>query len=154
MMEGLPQERPSGYKQLIGFRIVEWRDGFARMSLDIGPRHLNRSGVLHGGVISTLIDAAGGYAGCYCPFEGRIRRNVTLSLSVQFLAQASSGSIAAIATVRGGGRRIFNTSVEIADGDGKLLAMGSGTYRYRSGSEAPEGVPVSESGETRSTSLG
>jgi len=154
MMEGPPQERPSGFKQLIGFRIVEWRDGFTLMSLDIGPRHLNRSGVLHGGVISTMIDAGGGYAGCYCPFEGRIRRNVTLALSVQFLAQASSGTILARATVRGGGRRIFNTTVEVIDAAGLLLAIGSGTYRYRTGSEVPEGVPIGEPVETRSTALG
>jgi uncharacterized protein (TIGR00369 family) len=149
-----PTDAPSGFRQLVGYRVLEWREGEATITLTIGPRHLNRAGVLHGGVIATLIDAAGGYAGCHCPHEGRVRRSVTVSLSTQFLAQAKTGVLTARARVRGGGKRLFVSSVEVHDGGGTLVALGEGVYRYKAGSENPEGVPITRNVEKRDTLLG
>jgi uncharacterized protein (TIGR00369 family) len=145
---------PSGFRQLLGYRVLEWRDGEAAITLTIGPRHLNRSGALHGGVITTLVDAAGGYAGCFCAAAGRVRRSVTVSLTTQFLTQAKTGVLTARARVRGGGRRLFVASVEVHDGTGALVAVGEGVYRYRTGSEGPEGVPLTRNVEKRDTPLG
>ncbi len=147
-------DAPSGFRQLVGYKLTEWSDGNAVLSLMIGPRHLNRGGVVHGGVMTTLIDAAGGYAGCHCTQAGRVRRTVTVSLSTQFLAQVSNGTITVRARVRGGGRKIFVASVEVSDKEGRLLAIGEGVYRYRGGSENPEGVPFESRGEKRNTDLG
>lgn len=147
-------DAPSGFRQLIGYRLTEWSDGHAVVHLVIGPRHLNRGGVIHGGVITTLIDAAGGYAGCYCGVNGHVRRSVTVSLSTSFLSQAISGTITATARVRGGGRKLFATSVEVTADDGRLIAIGDGIYRYRSGSERADGVPLEGGGEKRNTVLG
>jgi uncharacterized protein (TIGR00369 family) len=149
-----PTDAPSGFRQLVGYRVLEWHDGEATITLTIGPRHLNRSGVLHGGVIATLIDAAGGYAGCFCPHEGRVRRSVTVSLNTQFLAQAKTGVLTARAQVRGGGKRLFVSTVEVHDGAGTLVGLGEGVYRYKTGSENPEGVPISRNVEKRDTLLG
>jgi uncharacterized protein (TIGR00369 family) len=145
---------PSGFRQLVGYRMIEWRDGEAAVTLTIGPRHLNRAGALHGGVISTLIDAAGGYAGTYCAEPGHVRRCVTVSLTTQYLAQTKSGVLTARARVRGGGKRLFMVSAEVHDEAGTLLATGEGIYRYRSGSENPQGVPGGRAAEKRSTPLG
>jgi uncharacterized protein (TIGR00369 family) len=147
-------DAPSGFRQLLGYRVLEWRDGEAAITLTIGPRHLNRAGALHGGVIATMIDAAGGYAGCYCGTAGRVRRSVTVSLTTQFLTQAKTGVLTARARVRGGGKRLFIASTEVHDGGGALIAVGEGVYRYRSGSESPEGVPLTRNVEKRDTSLG
>lgn len=147
-------DAPSGFRQLVGYRVSEWRDGEAAIVLTIGPRHLNRGGVLHGGVIATLIDAAGGYAGCFCGRPGRVRRSITISLSTQFLAPVTTGVLTARGRVRGGGKRIFMSTVEVHDGDGTLVALGEGVYRYKSGSETPEGVALARQGEKRNTLLG
>jgi uncharacterized protein (TIGR00369 family) len=147
-------DAPSGFRQLLGYRVLDWKDGEAAITLTIGPRHLNRAGALHGGVISTLIDAAGGYAGTYCAVPGHARRCVTVSLSTQYLAQTKMGVLTARARVRGGGKRLFVASAEVHDGAGTLLAVGEGVYRYRSGSESPHGVPVGRTAEKRSTPLG
>jgi uncharacterized protein (TIGR00369 family) len=147
-------DAPSGFSQLLGYKLAEWRDGEAVIVLTIAPRHLNRSGALHGGVITTLIDAAGGYAGCFCAEPGHVRRCVTVSLSTQFLAQTRSGALTAKARVRGGGKRLFVASAEILDSSGTLLAVGEGVYRYRSGSENPQGVPAGRNVEKRNTTLG
>ena len=133
----------SPFNNLIGFDLAEWREDHVELTLTLAERHLNRSGVLHGGVLSTLIDVAGGLAGCYCPVEGHVRRALTLAMSVQFTGQTRAGRIRVIGRRRAGGRRVYFAGVEVYGEDDTLLALGEGTYRYRSGSEDPRGVPAS-----------
>ncbi len=147
-------EAPSGFRQLVGYKVVAWAENEATLQLAIGPRHLNRSGYVHGGAIATLIDSAGGFAGCWCATEGHTRKTRTLSLSMQFVAPAGSAKLQARARVTGGGNKIFYTSVEVRDADGALVATGQGTYKYAPGSEFAEGVPVPRKPEKRSTGLG
>jgi uncharacterized protein (TIGR00369 family) len=141
MQELIALEPTSGYQELMGYRLVEWREGYAVLELDIGPQHLNRAGVLHGGVPASLIDTISGFCGCYCPIPGRVRRCVTLSLTTQYLGQASKGTLRTVARVTGGGRKIFFVACEVTAEDGTLIATGTGTFRYRTGSEDPNGVP-------------
>ncbi|EWY39227.1 hypothetical protein N825_07820 [Skermanella stibiiresistens SB22] len=136
----LSAEEPSGFQRTMRYQLAEWRPDEAVLTLDVLPRHLNRNGVVHGGVLATLIDTVGGFAGTYCTVPGNKRGAVTLSLTTTFMAQASGGTLRAVARRRGGGRKIFMVTCEIFAGD-TLVAMGEGTYRYRAGSENPEGVP-------------
>lgn len=124
-----PADNPVGFRRLIGLRKTELQEGFARMELVVGPEHLNSGGTLHGGLLATMIDHAGGVAGCYSVC-GRSRKAVTLSLTTSFLAAASGGTITAIGRKRSGGRRIFAATCEITDEAGRLLAIGEATYRY------------------------
>lgn len=132
----------SPFNDLIGFDIAHWREDHVELTLTLAERHLNRSGVLHGGVLSTLIDVAGGLAGCYCPIEGNVRRALTLSLTVNFTGQTRAGAIRVFGRKRAGGRKVYFASIEVLDDQGTLLALGEGTFRYRSGSESPEGLPM------------
>ncbi|PWV57759.1 uncharacterized protein (TIGR00369 family) [Plasticicumulans acidivorans] len=129
----------SGFRQLLGFELTQWSADQAVVELDIGPQHLNLAGVLHGGVLTALIDVACGFAGCWSADPQRPRRCVTLSLTTSFTAQASGGRIRAVGRKRAGGRRIFAASCEVFDAGGQLLAFGEGTLRYRSGSEEAAG---------------
>ena len=61
----------SAFNALIGFQISEWREDYVMLGLKLEPKHLNRSGVVHGGVLATLLDAAGGFCGCYCSVPGQ-----------------------------------------------------------------------------------
>ena len=131
----------NGFNSLIGFELIEWRSDHAVLQLVIESKHLNRSGVIHGGVLATMIDAACGYAGCYCETPGNVRAALTLSLTTSYLGSTSSGVLHCTAKKRGGGRRIFNATAEILTEDGAMIALGQSTYRYRSGSEDPAGVP-------------
>ena len=136
----------SAFNDVIGFRIANWQADYVELLLELQPMHLNRSGVVHGGVLATLIDAAGGFAGCYCSVPGNIRRALTLSMNTQFTGQTKSGVIKAVARRSAGGRKIFFASVEVFSEQGDLIAVGQGTYRYRAGSETPEGSPVTTTG--------
>lgn len=140
--ERVGAEPASGFRAAVGYVIGEWREGYCEMVLEIGPQHINRSGVLHGGVVMTLLDAAAGYAGCWCPDPDRVRKCVTLSLNSHFVKAATGGTVRSIGRVKGGGRRIFFSSVELTDAQGNVLAIGDGSFRYFRGSEDPAGVPI------------
>lgn len=134
---------PHGFRDLVGYRVEEWSEGRAVVALDVGAQHSNRGGYLHGGVLTTIIDAACGLAGCYCTVEGNYRGAVTLTLNTSFLRAGQAGkTVRAVARVRGGGRSIYTAAADVLDDAGHLLATGQGTFRYRRGSEKPEGVPI------------
>ncbi|MBZ0216267.1 MAG: PaaI family thioesterase [Fimbriimonadaceae bacterium] len=131
----------SGFQKLLGYQLTRWEPGYAEISLDLRPDHLNRADMMHGGLTTTLLDSAFGYAACFCNVPGHVRRCVTLSLTTTYMGQADHGVIRAIGRLRGGGRRIVMCAGEIRNGDGDVLAIGEGVYRYRSGSDDPDGVP-------------
>ena len=135
-------EPPAPFQELLGYELVDWREGYAELVLEIRPGHLNRAGVVHGVVHTALLDTVMGFAGTFTPHAGRMRAAVTLSLSTCFVAQAREGILRAVGRRMGGGRRVFFARGEVLDGGGRLLAFGEGTFRLRSGSESEEGVPV------------
>ena len=102
---------------------------------------LNRSGVVHGGVLATLLDHAGGLSGMHCTVPGNRRYGMTLSLTAHYLKQGKAGKVSAIGQRVSGGRKIFYARSEVIAEDGEILASGSSVHRYRSGSENPEGTP-------------
>lgn len=129
------------FSTLLGFQLTEWSEGHVRMEMEIGPDHLNRSGVLHGGVLSALLDTACGYAGTFCANKGNVRWALTLELNTKFTGQATSGTITAVGRKRSGGRNIFFSSAEIFNADGDLIAFGDSVQKYRSGCGDPDGIP-------------
>jgi uncharacterized protein (TIGR00369 family) len=125
-----PTEQFRGFNAVLGFRMVEWRADFARLEVTVEERHLNRSGLVHGGVLATLLDATLGYCGIFTDEPGRLRRAVTLSMTTSYVGQAKSGVLSCTARRRGGGKTVFMASGEIVEAAGNLLALGEGTYRY------------------------
>ncbi len=134
-------EPQSGFRGLVGYRLVHWAPGEAKIAVALERHHTNRSGAPHGGVICTIIDSAGGYAGCHCTVPGHVRRTLTLSLTTSFIARATGRELIATGKVRGGGARTFFASIEVHDDTGALIATGEGVYQYRRGSETPDGMP-------------
>jgi uncharacterized protein (TIGR00369 family) len=134
----------SPFHELLGISVVHWEDGFVRLACETGPQHANRSGILHGGVSLALLDQAGAFAGLFCPFPDRKRHAVTLDLDGRFTGQAKVGlRLIAEGRLVTAGRNVFFARSEVrVEEDGTLVAFGSSTHRYREGSHAKEGVPV------------
>ena len=86
-----PHRPKGGFADLVGYELGDWRHDHAEIRLQVEARHLNRSGVMHGGALTTLIDTACGYAGCYAGESDTPRRAFTLSLDCHFVAAAMAG---------------------------------------------------------------
>lgn len=136
-----------GFHSILEYQQAGWEDGRSVLSVELKPHHMNLAGVIHGGVLSSLLDIAMAQAGTYCPYPGRMRKAITLSLTTTFTGQCRGGIITVTGIKRAGGSRVFNATGEVHDAEGKLLAMGEGVFRIRSGSEGLEGVPISDTEE-------
>ena len=128
----------SGFRTLVGYRTLVWRDGYAEIVLDVGP--VEKSGIVHGGVYATLLDAACGHAATWVSVEGNIRRCVTLSLTTSFLATARSGPLVAVGRLEAIRDRVGTLTAEVRDDAGTVFAVGQASFRYERGSERTEGV--------------
>lgn len=134
-------ERPySGYAELIGYELVEKARDFARLRLLVGPQHLNRMQVPHGGVLATLLDSATGFAVAFADGPDKVLRAVTVAMNVQFIGQARLGeTLTGIGRRVGGGRTIAFAGGEVFNEAGALVAKCDATYRFL---EKPSGKAV------------
>ena len=130
MIEVDAQEFAQGLNGRMGFRLVEWREGFARVTVDLDERHRNRQGGLHGGVTAALIDAATGFCGIYDPDPEKRRGNVTVSLNVSYTGRPKGTRLICAAEVLRAGRRLYFASAQVHDDIGNLVASGEAVYAY------------------------
>ena len=114
----------------MGMRITAWTEGRVELALPVTPAMLNRSGVVHGGTICALLDAATGYSGLYASHGEPKLHAVTLSLTTNFLANGVGRLLTATGEVERRGRSIYFSRAE-AWLDGELLvATGVATMKY------------------------
>ncbi|HCK19437.1 MAG TPA: PaaI family thioesterase [Thalassospira sp.] len=135
------QAHGSGLQDHLGYRLVEWAEDHAVIELDVQNHHCNRAGILHGGVLTTLMDTASGYAICFCSVPGNVRKSLTLSLTTNFLGMAKQGVVRVVARKQGGGRKVVFTEATAYNAAGDVIGTSTGTFKYHRGSEDPAGVP-------------
>lgn len=56
------RNKKNAFGNLVGVKIVEIREGYARTELEVRPELMNPINSLHGGVLFTMIDITGGSA--------------------------------------------------------------------------------------------
>lgn len=115
---------------MLGIEYLEAEEGRTLCRIDLREEHLNYNHVVHGGVISGLIDsAAGGAVRTLRSLEEiAARPHATSDLHVTYLAAATGASLMAEArTVRQGRTAIF-TEVDVRDDRERLVARGSVTF--------------------------
>ena len=85
-------ENETGTQRLRGYVLDVGRgDGRARCHLRVGPEHTNRHGMLHGGIVATILDNAMGATGSLSRAPGGRHPFLTISLNTQNLAPAREG---------------------------------------------------------------
>jgi uncharacterized protein (TIGR00369 family) len=122
-------EHASPFNRLLGIRCEAAEAGRVTLSLQVRDEFIGdpRRPALHGGVLCSLIDAAGGLAAW--SLLGRDEAASTIDLRVDFLEPAEPrGELhAAARVVRKGGRTCW-IQIE-ARQDATLVALGHGVYR-------------------------
>jgi len=120
----------SGFADLLGYKLTDRGVGFAEVSLKVGPQHLNRLSIPHGGLLATLLDSAAGFAAAFVESAEKPRTVVTLSINTLFIGRARVGdTIVAQGRRIGGGNTIAFATAE-ALVDGKAVARAEATFRY------------------------
>lgn len=125
----------SGFLQHLGLRLLESREGYVKGEMAIEPCHLNRAGVVHGGVLCTMIDFAAAAAGLHAGPGASTRLSVTLSLTTQFMRPAKSQKLTVEGRITSVGRRTYTAEAQVRDAKGELVAGGIGTFQWQPGSE-------------------
>ena len=126
-----PFRTQGGFADLTGYALTTWEPDLAEVTITLEDKHMNRSGVMHGGMLTTLIDTACGYAGCYAPEGAEPLRAFTLSLTCSFIGAGKLGQrIVARARRSGGGKSIYFADCEVRDEDGRMIATGQGSFKY------------------------
>jgi len=115
----------------LGFTITDWHKGFSRIEVPLAPFLMNRQGLPHGGVHATLLDSAMGFAGCYTGDPSVRQMALTLSLTVNYVAQAKGTRLIATGRHTGGGRKTYFAEGRVEDELGTRIATATGVFRYR-----------------------
>ena len=109
-------------RTFLDFTIDDGIDGAAVAALDVNARPLNPNGVVHGGVVFTLVDTAMGRATMSVLDEGRICASI--EVAVRYLRPINGGRLVATASVLRAGRRIVHLEGRVTvDGDDRPVAV-------------------------------
>ncbi len=130
MSDFTARDLTEGLNGFLGFRLTDWRDGFAEISVDIADVHKNRQGGVHGGTMASLIDAATGFCGIFEPDPEKRRGNVTVSLTTNFVGRPKGKTLICTARVVKAGRRLYFSAAEVKDDLGNLIATADAVYAY------------------------
>ena len=110
----------------LGIRRRAMADGRSSFDAAIRPEHMNPHGVVHGGVVYTLVDYAMGGAVTSRLEPGE--RCATLEIKINYLAAATEGVLRAEAEVVERTSRTAVVHAEVRDGGGRRVAMATGTF--------------------------
>jgi uncharacterized protein (TIGR00369 family) len=114
------------FAKFLGIELEAIEPGRATMSLQIREELKQNVGVVHGGVVASLIDSATAFA--ILPLLKDDERTTTVDLTVSYLRPLINGRISATARVVREGGRIVVLSAELHDEQGNLAATALSTY--------------------------
>jgi uncharacterized protein (TIGR00369 family) len=124
------------FPRLLGMRLEALGRGVCRMSVALRDDLRQRYGVMHGGVIASLVDTAVAYA--IYPQIPPERELTTVEMKVSFLASVrEGGSAVAEARLLRLGRTLAVCSCDVFDDGGRRVAAALVTYMVI---PAPEGA--------------
>ena len=124
----LRSNRPGTFTSENGIRITEVGDGWAKGELEITERSLNPLGIVHGGLLCTMMDQVTGVTSCT---RGSTCR--TINCEVRFMAPGVRGKLHSYAESIRLGSGLGVIRAEVRDDDGVLCAEGTYTLRLKPG---------------------
>src|SRR5260370_9120827 len=104
--------------ELRGFDVESVHDGRAIFRLDVGPRHKQIHGVVHGGILAALADTTAAIAAYTVVPKGV--EIATLELKINYLEPVPGGRVKADARVLRKGRNFIVAEFEIFNETGTL----------------------------------
>src|SRR2546423_9739823 len=116
---------PAGWMETLGARIPEAEPGRVVLELIAGPQHRHGGGVVQGGVITQIADAAMGMSLATLQEDGIW--NTTIELKINFLRPVREGRLRAIGRVVEIKQSLMFSEADVMDERGRLVARASST---------------------------
>jgi acyl-CoA thioesterase len=114
-------EKRDFFRELLGIKVLEIREGYAKMTMPVAEEHLNFMGSTHGGAVFALADCAFGAA---VNFGGN--RAVAVQVSINYLKPSAKGdTLTAEASVVSEGKTFALCNVNVSK-EGKAVALFTG----------------------------
>jgi uncharacterized protein (TIGR00369 family) len=113
---------------LLDIHLLEVAKGRAVLEVTPGPAHTNGIGIVHGGLMATLLDSALGCAVNSLLPAGRIFTTLEVKVNYTRPIRQDAGPLRCEARVVHAGRRTATAEGRVVDRAGKLYAHGSGTW--------------------------
>ena len=114
------------FARLLGIELAAAERGKVTLRLQIRAELKQNQGVLHGGVIASIIDTATAFAIVSQLTEPE--KFTTVDLTVNYLRPLREGVVTAQAHVVRSGRRLLTVTAEVHDSAGNLAAIALSTY--------------------------
>jgi uncharacterized protein (TIGR00369 family) len=116
---------PAGWMETLGAWIAEAEPGRVVLELEAGPRHRHGGGVVQGGVITQIADAAMGMSLATLQEDGMW--NTTIELKINFLRPVVEGRLRAVGRVVEMKQTLLFSEADVMDDRGRLVARASST---------------------------
>lgn len=121
----LQERAKSTFWGYLGCELVEVKEKSVIISLEIADYHKNLMGIVHGGVMMSMLDNAMGLI----TILGTGGNVVTATMNTHFLSNVDSGKIYCNAELLHVTKRTNTMTASVYDEQNKLLAWASGAYR-------------------------
>jgi len=108
------------YANFLGLKLGEVETGEATIHLEVRDELKQNQGVVHGGVVASIIDTASAFAVATRLEPGE--RVTTTDLTIHYLRPIAEGELTARAQIIRAGRRLFVVSVDVCSDKQVLLA--------------------------------
>ena len=115
----------AGWMEHLGARVAEAVPGRVVIELEAGPQHRHGGGVVQGGVITQIADAAMGMSLATLQDDGSW--NTTIELKINFVRPAVEGLLRAVGRVIEMRQSLLFSEADVVDGQGRLIARASST---------------------------
>ena len=116
---------PAGWMETLGARIAEAEPGRVVLELVAGPQHRHGGGVVQGGVITQIADAAMGLSLATLQPDGLW--NTTIELKINFVRPAIEGRLRAVGRVIEMRQTLLFSEADVFDDRDRLVARASST---------------------------
>jgi len=129
------------FNRLLGLRVAHLKPGEAGFEFAMSAELIGNAvhGILHGGVISAVLDTTGGLVATASAAERMqgysrdeitdwIARIGTIDMRVDYLRPGRGDRFASSGTVMRTGNKVAVTRMELCNSDNVLIAVGTGAY--------------------------
>ena len=113
------------YFSLLSMEIKDLQWGSCLLEVTLGEKHLQPFGMVHGGVIASIVDAAAFWA--VFPQVEKGMGLTTVEMKVNYLAPAQKGKLVAQGRCLKIGRNLALGEAQVKNGEGILVSHGTAT---------------------------